>query len=711
MNKKRKHKTLWWVFGLIVGCITINLIGSEIATATGTWLYLDSIGTVISSVLGGYVPGILVGFITNMIKTLFIDPTSVYYGLINILIAVVAAFFAQRNFFKNPLRLLVPIFTTGVLVGGISSVLTWFLYGFATEGISADLANTIFNNTFMPQFGSQISADIIIDLADKALSFLIAFLIIKLIPKSLTDKFILTNWQQIPLSKDMIKRAGKTSVRNLSLRTKILIVLVPSMFVIAIASTIISYQIYVDMTIEDRKEMAKGVTTLETSLIDADKVDEYIEDGEKVEGYKDIENKLQMILDSSDDIQYIYVYRILDDGYHVVFDIDTPELKAAAPGDIVEVEDAIMPYLDDLLEGKEVEPMIYEDRYGWLMSVYSPIYDKNGRCQCYACVDISMKKLYSDGLVFLAKLFSLFFGLFILILAVGLWLTKYHILFPVNTISYSVFHFAHNSEEAMEESARSIHSLDVNTGDEVENLYHAVSKLASDDVKYMRDVQKKNETITRMQSGLIMTLADIVESRDKCTGDHVRKTAEYTLIIMKHMRKLGIYEDMLTEEFINNVYNSAPLHDVGKIHVPDQILNKNGRLTDEEFVIMKEHTTVGAEILDRAIDLVPDTGYLREAKNLALYHHEKWDGSGYPIGISGEDIPLSARIMAVADVFDALVSKRSYKEGMPYEKAMSIIKDGAGSHFDAEIVRAFEDAEDEVRRVAEVNLSGSAPSV
>ena len=710
MNKKKNHKTLWWVFGLIVGCITINMIGSEIAALTGTWLYLDSIGTIVSSVLGGYVPGILVGFITNLIKTLFIDQTSIYYGLINILIAVVAAFFSQRNMFKNPLRLLAPIFTTGILVGGISSVLTWFLYGFATEGISAELAGAVFNNTFMPQFGSQITADIIIDLADKALSFLIAFLILKVIPKTISDKFILTNWQQIPLSKEMIKRAGKTSVRNLSLRTKILIVLVPSMFIIAIASTIISYQIYVDMTIEDRKEMARGVTTLEASLIDPDRVDEYLEDGEKAEGYKDIENKLQMILDSSDDIQYLYVYRILDDGYHVVFDADTPDLKGAAPGDIVEIEEAIEPHLDDLLEGKEVEPMIYEDNYGWLMSVYTPIYDSDGRCQCYACVDISMKKLYGDGLIFLAKLFSLFFGLFILILAVGLWLTKYHILFPVNTISYSVFHFAHNSEEAMEESARSIHSLDVNTGDEVENLYHAVSKLASDDLKYMRDVQKKNETITRMQSGLIMTLADIVESRDKCTGDHVRKTAEYTLIIMKHMRKLGIYEDQLTEEFINNVYNSAPLHDVGKIHVPDHILNKAGRLTDEEFTIMKEHTTVGAEILDRAIDLVPDTGYLREAKNLALYHHEKWDGSGYPIGISGEDIPLSARIMAVADVFDALVSKRSYKEGMPYEKAMGIIKEGAGSHFDAEIVRAFEDAEDEVRRVAAVNLSGSGLS-
>ena len=173
------------------------------------------------------------------------------------------------------------------------------------------------------------------------------------------------------------------------------------------------------------------------------------------------------------------------------------------------------------------------------------------------------------------------------------------------------------------------------------------------------------------------------------------------------MKKLGIHTEALTDEFVENVYTGAPLHDVGKIHVPDQILNKNGRLTDEEFTIMKEHTTVGAEILDRAIELVPDTGYLREAKNLALYHHEKWNGSGYPIGIAGEDIQLSARIMAVADVFDALVSKRSYKEGMPFEKAMSIIHEGAGSHFDADIVRAFEDAEDEVRRVSESQMSAS----
>ena len=116
---------------------------------------------------------------------------------------------------------------------------------------------------------------------------------------------------------------------------------------------------------------------------------------------------------------------------------------------------------------------------------------------------------------------------------------------------------------------------------------------------------------------------------------------------------------------------------------------------------MKEHTTVGAQIIDRAIELVPDTGYLAEARNLALYHHEKWDGTGYPTGLKGEEIPLSARIMAIADVFDALVSKRSYKEGMPFDKAMDIIKEGAGKHFDANLVKAFVLAEDEARQISE----------
>ena len=705
MPDKQQSKAPW-VVGMILAGILLNIAGAQLTATTGLVLYLDSIGTVVASIFGGYVPGILVGFATNLIKSFF-DGPSIYYGLINILIALFAAYFVSHGWMDKLRKLIVPVLATGLIVGSISSILTWFLYGFATEGITADLAAWFHKNTFLGMFPSQIVADVSIDLADKLITFYAAFIIYQVVPHRFRPNFLLTGWKQEPLSNEMLKVARKTRTRALSLRAKILIVLIPSMCVIAAAGTLISYLIYVNMTIEDRKELGNTVTTLESALIDPERVDDYIEKGEAAEGYLDIEHKLDEIRQSSYDIEYIYVYRILEDGYHVVFDINTPELKGADPGEIVPVEDTFKPYLPDLLEGKEIEPLVYTDRYGYLLTVYKPIYDSEGRCACYACVDISMEKLLSAGTIFLAKLFSLFFGLFILILAVGLWLTKYHIILPVNTISYSVSHFAHDRDDAMEQHVRQIHDLAIGTGDEVETLYDAVSKMADDDLQYMLDIQKKNAQIMQMQSGLIMILADIVESRDKCTGDHVRKTAAYVAIIMDQMKFMDIYADQLTDEFVKNVTDSAPLHDVGKIHVPDAILNKPGRLTDEEFTVMKEHTTAGAEILDRAIELVPDTGYLREAKNLALYHHEKWDGSGYPMGVSGEDIPLSARIMAVADVFDALVSKRSYKDGMPFEKAMSIIHEGAGSHFDAEIVRAFESAEDEVRRISEMVMDAS----
>lgn len=173
---------------------------------------------------------------------------------------------------------------------------------------------------------------------------------------------------------------------------------------------------------------------------------------------------------------------------------------------------------------------------------------------------------------------------------------------------------------------------------------------------------------------------------------------------MKQMQKDGIYADEITNEFIDNVVHSAPLHDIGKIQVPDSLLNKPGKLTAEEFKIMQKHTMAGKEIIEKAIESVAgDSGYLKEAKNLAAYHHEKWNGKGYPCGLSGEDIPLSARIMAVADVFDALMSRRSYKPPFDFEYAVSIIKNDSGTHFDPQIVTAFLNAEEEIREVAQSN--------
>ena len=318
-----------------------------------------------------------------------------------------------------------------------------------------------------------------------------------------------------------------------------------------------------------------------------------------------------------------------------------------------------------------------------------------------------MNHILKNGYEFLARVVSLFFGFFVLLLTATIWFAEYNIILPINALEITTENSVYNTESARAETVERIHDLDIRTGDEIESLYHSVTRTTEDMVNTLENVERQNEIINKLQNGLILVLADMVESRDKCTGDHVRKTAAYTDIIMRELKKEGVYADQLTDAFMYDVVNSAPLHDIGKIQVSDTILNKPGKLTDEEFEIMKTHTTAGAEVIQHAMNTVSEenSGYLKEAMNLAHYHHEKWNGTGYPCGLKGEEIPLSARIMAVADVFDALVSKRSYKDGFPFEKAMSIIKEGAGSHFDPKIAQAFLNASDEVRKVMNTNMS------
>jgi HD-GYP domain-containing protein (c-di-GMP phosphodiesterase class II) len=318
---------------------------------------------------------------------------------------------------------------------------------------------------------------------------------------------------------------------------------------------------------------------------------------------------------------------------------------------------------------------------------------------------MEMDRLRSDEFAYLAKTISLFIGFLILIRTYAVWIAERQIVKPINSIANVSRRSSYDTVEALEKWLKMLDSLEIDTGDEIETLYDEYVKAAHNTVRYIEETRRKSEQLTKLQNGLILVLADMVESRDKCTGDHVFKTAAYTEIILRQMKKEGMHADKLTEEYIGEVVNSAPLHDVGKITVSDVILNKPGRLTDEEFRIMQSHTVEGGKIIDKAIALVDDdSGYLAEAKNLALYHHEKWNGKGYPTGLSGEDIPLSARVMAVADVFDALVSRRSYKEPFSVDKALDIIREDAGTHFDPDVARAFINAQDEVRRVAKLNM-------
>lgn len=198
-----------------------------------------------------------------------------------------------------------------------------------------------------------------------------------------------------------------------------------------------------------------------------------------------------------------------------------------------------------------------------------------------------------------------------------------------------------------------------------------------------------HERVSGMQSGMITFMAEVVENRDDNTGGHIRRTADYVEQIAKELKRQGAYPDILSDRYMKDMIVAAPLHDIGKIHIPDAVLNKPGRLSDDEFAVMKTHTTAGEELLKRAKEELGESGYLNTAVEMAAYHHEWWNGRGYPYGISGEEIPLCARIMAVADVFDALTSKRCYKDAMPVEKAYAIIREESGTHFDPVVAIAF----------------------
>lgn len=682
-------------------CIALNIVGAQLALVLKLPVFLDSLGTILAAILGGYVPGIAVGYLTNLINSVS-DSATIYYGVINVLIAVAAAFFAKRGWFKQLPLVLLSILVFALIGGGIGSVLTYFLYGEGIgEGISSPIAHQLYDSGVFGMFGSQLCADLFIDLIDKTLTVLFVTLFYHLISEDFLAKLDFVPWRQAPLSEEELDATMSAKPRGMSLQTKFVVVTGAIMAFVAIITTVISYLSFHQSMIEEESANALGITNLMAQEVDPYRVEEYLALGEAAPGYVETEQRLADIRDSFENVQYVYVYKIQEDGCHVVFDPDTAEEPGSDPGDIVPFDPSFMDYLPTLLAGGEIDPIVSNDSYGWLLTVYLPLKNSTGNTVCYLAADISMADLVASEYSFLASIIALFAAFFILVCAIVLWLTKYSIILPINSVSRASNNFMLGSEGARAASAQQIEALDIRTGDEIENLFTAINQMSHEAVRYIADAQEKNDTISRMQDNLIMVMADLVESRDKFTGDHVRNTAAYTRIVMNQMRREGIYPNILTNEFISNVYKSAPLHDVGKIVVSDTILNKPGRFTDEEFEIMKSHTIAGKEILESAKGAVSESSYLDEAQNLAAYHHEKWNGSGYPYGLAGEDIPLSARIMAVADVFDALVSKRSYKEGFPVERAFTIIEEGIGTHFDPQVARAFLHAQDKARAVAE----------
>ena len=207
-------------------------------------------------------------------------------------------------------------------------------------------------------------------------------------------------------------------------------------------------------------------------------------------------------------------------------------------------------------------------------------------------------------------------------------------------------------------------------------------------------------------SEIVTSFATLVESRDSSTGSHVKRTKSYVKILLDEIKTNSLYSSIMTKDFEDKMMNAAPMHDIGKISIPDTILQKPGKLTDEEYSVMKKHSVLGGEIIQEIFKDMDDKEFLNIAYDVTRYHHEKWNGNGYPEGLVGKEIPFSARIMAIADVFDAISAKRCYRDAMPLEKCFAIIKEGKGVDFDPVLTDLFLNAREKVEKVCKESQEG-----
>ena len=688
----RKRSNIFALIMCLMG-VVINMALNSLVSALDLPLYLDTVGTVLVAALGGYLPGVIVGFFTNAVKALS-NPASLYYGTVNISIAFITPAFFSKGWHKKISGIIGMILLFTLIGGGLGALIPWLIEDISFDGEA--VSSVIYETLHVSRGAAQLSAGLIRDLPDKAITVLLVLAAVRLIPESSRHLFRFSMWLQRPVAEDEAAHIGQSSVRVMSLRKKTLLVLGLSMATVAVAASSASLIIYTDALIDDHIRIAQGTAKIAAGELNGDHIDDYLKSGGDTEEYRRLERELRNILVSTTDIKYLYVYKIMDDGCHVVFDLDETGEK---PGDVIPFDEGFSEYIPDLLAGRTVDPIITNDRYGHLLTVYEPVYDSDGRCACYVGADVDVGKLAVMRRSFIAKSASIFLGFFVLLCTFVIWLVDYQLIIPINTVARGMNELTHASasQERMDEDVKMFRSLNIHTGDELENLYHSAGSMTRNQAEHLRSIRRLSDSTAKMQDGLIITMADLVESRDSDTGAHVQKTAAYVKIIVEGLKKKGYYLQKITPKFMSDVVRSAPLHDVGKINIPDEVLNKPGKLTDEEYEIMKTHTTAGKRIMENAISTVEGDNYLKEARNMAAYHHERWDGKGYPEGIHGEVIPLSARIMAVADVFDALTSPRVYKPAFPLEKALAILEEGKGTQFDPKCVEVFMDALPEVK--------------
>ena len=504
-----ERRDLRAVISLCAAALALNLIGSFVAAQLNLPLFLDTGGTIFIAALGGYLPGIAVGFFTNLLKSV-VEPAQMYFCSISVAVAIITTFLARKGFFESFGKTLATIPALTLVTGTCNYLIKIFLK-------MTDVLEPI------KEFGIDFSESFAFEVLDKSLAVVIAFLLIKLVSPQTKSFFRFLGRKQAPLSDEMKHISDEQHYLSSSLRTKMLVILTLSSLLLSFSVALISYLLFKDFARDDRLKTVDGLVAVVVSNINPNRVDDYLYLGRDDDDYKDIEEKLYALKNSNSDIKYLYVYRFSKRGCQVVFDLDTSTSDGDAAGDFVELDASARPYLDDFIAGKPVPPIISDDEFGYLLTLYKPVYDVNGHCQCYAAIDFSMDILNVYTRTFTIKLFALFLGCFVFVFAIGLVFIENNVILPVNTMAYCAENFSYDSPTSREQNFKRLNDLHIRTGDEIENLYSSLIRTTKNILRYLKHLQKAKSVVADMQ--VRVSAMDEIAYKDSLTG--VKNKASY----------------------------------------------------------------------------------------------------------------------------------------------------------------------------------------
>ena len=427
----------------------------------------------------------------------------------------------------------------------------------------------------------------------------------------------------------MKKKSTNAHVKN---RHRLLMLVLALLVMLTVTAVVVTSIVIFNRTTRSyREQIITDVSKLAAEQIDGDLVNGWLNAGAD-ENYMETGRLLDSILENTPYLQYLYVYQIREDGCHVVFDFETtadnlqayderPDISAESLGDFVDFDESFKEFLPTLLAGGRIDTIESNDTYGWLLTRYEPVFDSKGNCVAYVGADISMQGIYDYVNSYMLRIIIIAAVFFAGCVLIGT------------------------------------------------RLY--IGARRADKMDSLISQQKRDKELTRE---IIEAFAKVVDLKDSYTQGHSFRVAKYTDMLA---RELGC-----DEETVEKYHNIALMHDIGKVGIPDNVLNKPGKLTDEEFGLIKSHAMRGYEVLEN-ISLMPEIAIGARA------HHERPDGKGYPLGLHGEELPMVAQIIAVADCFDAMYSNRPYRTRMNFEKVVSIIKEVSGTQLSSDVVEAF----------------------